>query len=75
LVGENLIKPSNSSQLLADDEDFDDEDSWPQDLPVDIQPRQIIENLPGYEEGAYHIEYYDPMVDLIEKWENETISK
>ena len=72
MVGSNLIKPS----LQEDHDDFeDDELNWPQDLPIDILPSQIIQNLPGYDEGAYEVDLYDTRDDLEQIWTNETINR
>lgn len=68
LVGSNLIKPSN----MDDHDDFEDEE-WP--YPIDIQPSEIISNLPEYAKNAYEIELYDTRPDLEAIWAKETLNR
>ena len=42
---------------FGDDEEGSAKNSWPKDLPVDIDPRILISKLPGYDKGAYLVDY------------------
>ena len=51
-------KPGEEAEEAEDFEDDDEEDDpWPSHLPVDIDPRVLIAKLPGYDKGAYLIDW------------------
>jgi len=74
LVNDNLVKLGG--QDLRDDEDgedFEDED-WPSHLPVDIQPSEIMRNLPLFDQ-AFTVDYYNPVPEVDEEKANEISEK
>jgi hypothetical protein len=52
---------SEGIETAEEDEDFSEDESsgdkWPSDLPIDIDPRTLISKLPGYDKGAYLVDY------------------
>jgi hypothetical protein len=67
-VNQNLTKKGKEERDFNDGHKYDD---WPKHLPIDIDPLTLIQNMPGYDEGAYFVEQYDPMVDLPREWEEK----
>ena len=51
----------NTELVKKDEDDFDE---W--QYKKNFEPMDIIEGLPGYDEGAYYIEQYDPKPFAIE---------
>jgi hypothetical protein len=66
MVGENLVKFGLSKDLGEEDDEFDDEDNWTGQ--VDISPKTFIELLPNYEDGAFLVDYYDPIPEVEEEY-------
>ena len=80
MVNTDLVKYggefANFSQgIKHDSEDFDEEgaeeDSWPSDLPIDIDPKILVSKLPGYNEGAYLVDY----INVTDHIENDRLKK
>lgn len=55
---------------MEDGEDaFDEENAWLGD--IDIEPKVFVENMPNIDDGAFLVEYFDPVPDLERDWKNE----
>jgi len=59
LVNENLVKLGTKE---SEDDDFDDEDVFKGQ--VDISPRTFVELMPNYQDGAWQVEFYDPVPEV-----------